>query len=258
MSSTFYKKINKPKINKPIIVALDFDDKQKALALVNQLDPNQCRLKVGKEMFTSFGAEWVQILIDKGFDVFLDLKFHDIPNTVAKACVAAAKLGVWMVNVHATGGRQMMLTAKKALDDYYQQQREIGLANDVVVSKTLLVAVTILTSMDDETFQELGYKRSIQEQVEHLAKLAQESGLDGVVCSAKEAEKLSELLGDSFALITPGIRPANASSDDQTRIMTPENAILAGSSYLVIGRPITQSADPLKALCDISESIASL
>jgi len=251
---------NKNENKNVVIVALDFDDKQKALELVEKLDPNQCRLKVGKEMFTLFGAEWVTLLIDKGFDVFLDLKFHDIPNTVAKACVAAAKLGVWMVNVHATGGREMMLTAQKALDEYYQQQKESNLASgsNEAVKKTLLIAVTILTSMNKETFEELGYKRSLPEQVSHLAKIACESGLDGVVCSAEEAEQLSVSLGKSFALVTPGIRPSNSSSDDQTRIMTPEKAILSGSSYLVIGRPITQAPDPLKALCDISESLASL
>ncbi len=255
-----HKNRGKNKDKKIIIVALDFDDKQKALELVEKLDPNQCRLKVGKEMFTLFGAEWVTLLIDKGFDVFLDLKFHDIPNTVAKACVAAAKLGVWMVNVHATGGREMMQTAKKALDEYYLEQKEFNLSgsSNVKVRKTLLIAVTILTSMNKDTFEELGYKRSLPEQVSHLAKIAQESGFDGVVCSAKEAEQLSVSLGNSFALVTPGIRPANSSSDDQTRIMTPEKAILAGSSYLVIGRPITQAPDPLKALCDISESLASL
>ncbi|PCI72843.1 MAG: orotidine-5'-phosphate decarboxylase [Gammaproteobacteria bacterium] len=253
-------KKNKNKDKNVIIVALDFDDKQKALELVEKLDPNRCRLKVGKEMFTLFGAEWVTLLINKGFDVFLDLKFHDIPNTVAKACVAAAKLGVWMVNIHATGGREMMQTAKKALDEHYQEQKDLNLTNgsNVEVRKTLLIAVTVLTSMNEETFGELGYQRSLPEQVTHLAKIAQDSGLDGVVCSAKEAEQLTKILGKSFALITPGIRPANSSSDDQTRIMTPEKAILAGSSYLVIGRPITQASDPLKALCDISESLASL
>ncbi len=247
-------------IEKPIIVALDFDDKAKALALIEQLDPSMCRLKVGKEMFTSFGSEWVTLLVNKGFDVFLDLKFHDIPNTVAKACVAAAKLGVWMVNVHASGGREMMQTAQIALDEYYQKQKKLTLDKgaNIAVRKTLLIAVTILTSMDDKTFEEIGYKRNLPEQVSHLAKIAQESGLNGVVCSAKEAEQLTQRLGKSFLLVTPGIRPANSSSDDQTRIMTPEKALLAGSSYLVIGRPITQSSDPLKALCDISESIASL
>lgn len=247
-------------IDKAIIVALDFDNKQEALELVEQLDPNHCRLKVGKEMFTAFGAEWVTLLIDKGFDVFLDLKFHDIPNTVAKACVAAAKLGVWMVNVHATGGREMMQAAQKALDEYYLTQKQLALANDsnVEVRKTLLIAVTILTSMNEKTFEELGYQRSLPEQVSHLAKIAQESGLDGVVCSAKEASQLTQQLGKAFLLVTPGIRPANSSSDDQNRIMTPESAVLAGSSYLVIGRPITQASDPLKSLCDISESLASL
>ena len=241
-----------PTNNKAIIVALDFDNKEDALRLVDQLDPRMCRLKVGKEMFTLLGPEWVSLLVKKGFDVFLDLKFHDIPNTVAKACVAAAKLGVWMVNVHTSGGREMMQTAKVALDEYYN-----GLENKQK-TETLLIGVTILTSMNEQTFDELGYTRNMQEHVSHLAKLAQDSGLDGVVCSALEAKTLKRNLGQSFKLVTPGIRPADSSVDDQTRVMTPEKAILAGSDYLVIGRPITKASDPLKALCDISESLASL
>ena len=230
---------------KRIIVALDFDKIEQARTLVNQLDPKLCRLKVGKEMFTLYGPSWVTELVDKGFDVFLDLKFHDIPNTVAKACVAAAKLGVWMINVHASGGEAMMKAAKKALNENFD-------------NPPLLTAVTVLTSMDKNEFDNVGYQRDIQTQVKHLAKLAEKSGLDGVVCSAQEAEMLSSQLGENFALVTPGIRPAGTDKGDQSRIMTPSKAIQAGSSYLVIGRPITQSTDPLTSLCEISESIASV
>jgi len=226
-----------------IIVALDFDSMEKALQLVNQLDPKLCRLKVGKEMFTLFGPQWVSLLVEKGFDVFLDLKFHDIPNTVAKACAAAAKLGVWMVNVHAAGGQEMMRAAKKSLESFGKD-------------KPLLIAVTILTSMNAEEFENVGFNRSIDDQVLHLASLAKQAGLDGVVCSAMEAERLTSHLGKDFKLVTPGIRPIGSDKGDQSRVMTPKRAIAAGSSYLVIGRPITQSSDPLKSLCEISESLA--
>lgn len=229
--------------NKPIVVALDFDNIKRAKELVEQLDPNLCRLKVGKEMFTLFGPQWVSYLVDKEFDVFLDLKFHDIPNTVAKACIAAANLGVWMVNVHAAGGCEMMAAAKDAL----------GSING---NPPLLTAVTILTSMNQQQYEQLGYQRSIEQQVLHFAQLAQQCGLDGVVCSALEAEKLSKQLGRQFKLVTPGIRPEGSDKGDQSRIMTPKQAIQAGSSFLVIGRPITQSDDPLKTLCEISESLA--
>lgn len=225
-----------------IIVALDFNDLQQAKSLVEKLDPNLCKLKVGKEMFTLFGPDWVKFLVDKGFKVFLDLKFHDIPSTVAKAVSAAAELGVWMVNVHASGGDKMMKAAKEALSSFGKQ-------------RPLLIGVTVLTSMDDEQFSKLGYHAKIDEQVFNLAKLAHDSGLDGVVCSAQEAEQLREL-DETFLRVTPGIRPAGADVGDQSRIMTPEKALNAGASYLVIGRPITKSDDPLKALCDISESIA--
>ncbi len=228
-----------------IIVALDFDNLSSARALISQLDPKLCRLKVGKEMFTLFGPEFVKELVDKSFDVFLDLKFHDIPNTVAKACVAAAKLGVWMMNVHAAGGATMMSAAKKALQDNFE-------------NPPLLIAVTVLTSMNDSEFKNLGFQRSLQEQVLHLASLAKSCELDGVVCSALEAESLARVLGKEFKLVTPGIRPAGSDVGDQSRIMTPTKAINAGSSYLVIGRPITQATDPLTRLCEISESIASL
>lgn len=228
-----------------IVVALDFDDLEQARKLVEQLDPKLCRLKIGKEMFTLFGPDWVTEVVNKGFDVFLDLKFHDIPNTVAKACVAAAKLGVWMLNVHAVGGEAMMKAAKNALVENFE-------------NPPLLTAVTVLTSMGQDEFNSLGYRTDIISQVKYLAKLAKECGLDGVVCSAQEAEMLRQDLGRDFALVTPGIRPLGSDKGDQTRIMTPPNAIQAGSSYLVIGRPITQSNDPLTSLCEISESIASV
>ena len=227
-----------------IIVALDFDQLEQAKQLVDKLDPKLCKLKVGKEMFTLFGPEWVKSLVDKEFQVFLDLKFHDIPNTVAKACKAAAELGVWMVNVHASGGEKMMRAAADALKEYGDK-------------RPLLTGVTILTSMDEAQFNGIGYQRSIKEQVTHFAQLAQSSGLDGVVCSAQEAPELREKLAGDFLLVTPGIRPAGADAGDQSRIMTPDKALNAGSSYLVIGRPITKADDPLKSLCDISETIAS-
>lgn len=229
--------------SKAIIVALDFDDKDIANELVSKLDPKLCRLKVGKEMFTMFGPEWVKQLVAKGFDVFLDLKFHDIPNTVAKACAAAAKLGVWMINVHASGGASMMKAAREAIEPFGDK-------------RPLITAVTILTSMDEQGYSDLGYQRTISEQVLHFAELAKRSGMDGVVCSALEAELLSQKLGKDFKLVTPGIRPEGSAVGDQSRVMTPARAINAGASYLVIGRPITQAPDPLERLCDISESIA--
>lgn len=235
--------VSDPKREKRILVALDFDHIKDAEKLIEQLDPNLCRLKVGKEMFTLFGPDWVGALIQKDFDVFLDLKFHDIPTTVAKACKAAAQLGVWMVNLHAAGGTQMMESARAAVDEFGDD-------------RPLITAVTILTSFDSKQYQLLGYSRSIEDQVLHFATLAKQSGLDGVVCSAHEAERLSRKLGTKFSLVTPGIRPEGSSHDDQSRTMTPKQAIAAGASYLVIGRPITQASDPLKVLCEISESLA--
>ncbi len=226
-----------------IIVALDFDNLDKANQLVAKLDPALCRLKVGKEMFTLFGPHWVKSLVKLGFDVFLDLKFHDIPNTVAKACVAAAKLGVWMINVHAIGGSKMMKAAIQAIEPFGK-------------NRPLLTAVTVLTSMDLEEFENLGFSRSIDDQVLALATQAKLAGLDGVVCSPLEASSLSIQLGEDFLLVTPGIRPEGSDKGDQSRVMTPRKAIEAGSSYLVIGRPITQSPDPLGTLCEISESLA--
>ncbi|WP_346350626.1 orotidine-5'-phosphate decarboxylase [Oceanimonas sp. AH20CE76] len=225
-----------------VLIALDFADEQHAKALVAQLDPAQCRLKVGKEMFTLFGPEFVRHLTGQGFDVFLDLKFHDIPNTVAKAVAAAAELGVWMVNVHASGGSRMMEAAKAALAPYGDKA-------------PLLIAVTVLTSMTADELNQTGVLRSPAEQVLALARLTQAAGLDGVVCSAQEASLLKSELGPDFKLITPGIRPAGSDAGDQRRIMTPELALKAGSDYLVIGRPITQAADPAAALSAINASL---
>lgn len=226
-----------------IIVALDYPDTKPALALADQLDPQQCRLKVGKELFTRSGPSVVEALQQRGFQIFLDLKYHDIPHTVAKACAAAADLGVWMVNVHTLGGTAMMQAAREAIGDHSQAP--------------LLIGVTLLTSMNEKTFHEIGLTGSIESTVAKLAKMATESGLDGVVCSAQETPVLRAQLGDEFQLVTPGIRPAGSQADDQHRTMTPAEAIHAGSHYLVIGRPITQSADPLAALTTINQSLNS-
>ncbi|MDP2633612.1 MULTISPECIES: orotidine-5'-phosphate decarboxylase [unclassified Pseudoalteromonas] len=228
--------------SKKVLIALDYDDQQTALNFVKQLSPDTCRLKVGKEMFTYFGPAFVKELIELGFDVFLDLKFHDIPNTVAKAVTAAAKMGVWMVNVHASGGVEMMTKAKQALEQF---------GDDA----PLLIAVTVLTSMDAAELTRLGVDKTPAEQVIYLAKLAKESGLDGVVCSAQEAKQLKAALGDEFKLVTPGIRPAGSDAGDQKRIMTPKQAIDDGSDYLVVGRPITQAADPVAVLKAINDSL---
>lgn len=224
-----------------ILVALDFQDAAAALAFAERVSPSQCRLKVGKELFTVAGPQLVEQLVARGFDVFLDLKFHDIPNTVAQAVKAAARLGVWMVNVHASGGRKMMEAARAALQDEPR--------------KPLLIAVTVLTSMDGAQLAELGLPEPAV-QVPLLARLALDCGMDGVVCSAQEAVVLKKLCGADFKLVTPGIRPAGVDAGDQSRIMTPEAAMAAGADYLVIGRPITQSADPLATLQTINASLA--
>ena len=227
--------------NSPVIVALDFDNQQAALSLADQLDPSQCRLKVGKELFTAAGPELVKALVARNFDVFLDLKFYDIPNTVAKAVKASADLGVWMANVHASGGSRMMSAAKQALDEQGSEMQ--------------LIAVTVLTSMDDADLLETGVQRSPSDQVMHLAKLTKKSGLQGVVCSAQEASALKSALGSDFKLITPGIRLPDSAADDQRRIVSPTDAVAMGSDYLVIGRPITQSAQPLETLRQINQSL---
>lgn len=227
---------------KPILVALDYDNKNHALQLIDQLDPNMCRLKVGKEMFTLFGPQLVKDIHDRGFDLFLDLKFHDIPNTVAKAVAAAAELGVWMTNVHASGGLAMMEAARKALQPYGKEA-------------PMLIAVTVLTSMSDDDLKLIGIDVPAFEHVQRLAKLTKQAGLDGVVCSAQEASVLKSLLGQNFKLITPGIRPVGSEVGDQHRVMTPPEALAAGSDYLVIGRPITKATDPLAALQAIHQSL---
>ncbi len=218
----------------PLVIAFDFADLKSATVLAEQLTPQLCRAKVGKELFTACGMTVVDMLQGKGYEVFLDLKFHDIPNTVAKAVAVAARANVWMLNIHASGGRRMMEAAKEAL-----------LKLD---SETLLIAVTVLTSMDQSDLDLLGLKRSLEEQVFALATSAKESGLDGVVCSAQEARQLRQYCGSEFLLVTPGIRPATAVADDQRRTLTPSQAIAAGSNYLVVGRPITQADDPRVAL----------
>ena len=225
-----------------VIVAMDFDNQHSALQLAEQLDPSQCRLKVGKELFTVAGPQLVKALVERNFDVFLDLKFHDIPNTTAHAVSAAADLGVWMTNVHASGGSRMMSAAKQALE----QQG----------SSMLLIGVTVLTSMDDTDIAELGIDRSPTAQVEHLARLAQQAGLHGVVCSAQEASTLKAELGADFKLVTPGIRLPDSAADDQRRVVSPPEAMALGSDYLVIGRPITQSANPLETLVQINRSLS--
>jgi orotidine-5'-phosphate decarboxylase len=226
-----------------VIVALDFPDTRQATSLVDQLDASQCRLKVGKELFVRGGPQFVEAIQQKGFEVFLDLKFHDIPNTVAAACRAAAELGVWMMNVHALGGEKMMQAAAEAVSAYE--------------NRPLLIAVTILTSMDTSDLQGVGIDGEPAVNVDRLAALAESSGLDGVVCSAQEAERLRSSRTTNFILVTPGIRPANTEAGDQKRIMTPQKAIAAGASYLVIGRPITQAEDPLAALQRINQGLAS-
>lgn len=218
----------------PVLVALDFPDAASALALADRLSPELCRLKVGKELFTRCGPGLVEQLQQRGFEIFLDLKFHDIPNTVAGAVRAAAELGVWMVNVHASGGRRMLEAAREALSGFGQPP--------------LLIAVTVLTSFSQEDLSELGETGSIEERVLRLARLSAQCGLDGVVCSALEAPLLRRELGRDFQLVSPGIRLAGDSADDQRRVVTPARALELGVSHLVIGRSIAGAADPLAAL----------
>ncbi len=229
--------MNDPKI----IIALDYPDVAPVWVLVDRLDPSICRLKVGKQLFTAAGPALVEKLMQRGFEVFLDLKFHDIPNTTAQACKAAASLGVWMINVHALGGSKMLDAACEAVAGGSQRPK--------------LIAVTLLTSMTQADLAEIGINATPAEMVLRLATLARDSGLDGVVCSAHEAALLRKHCGNGFCLVTPGIRPAHAGLDDQSRVMTPIAAMEAGSSYLVIGRPITQAADPLRALLEINQEL---
>lgn len=225
-----------------IIVALDFSSAEDALKLAEKLDPRICRLKVGKELFTTAGPNLVEKLRLKGFDIFLDLKFHDIPNTVANACKAASRLGVWMINVHALGGRKMLMAAREA----------------IAQESTKLIAVTLLTSMDQSDLADIGLQGNPEQIVERLARLAKDSALDGVVCSALEAKNLRHQMGKDFCLVTPGIRPLNDQADDQKRITTPRQAILNGANYLVIGRPITQASDPFLTCQQLNKEISDL
>lgn len=226
-----------------VIVALDYADQAAALNAARRLDPRLCRVKVGKELFTAAGPTVLDELHRLGFDVFLDLKFHDIPNTVAGACRAAARCGVWMLNVHAVGGSRMMLAAREAVDQSAGR-------------KPLLIAVTVLTSMDAADLAESGVSRSVEEQVRYLARLADECGLDGVVCSARETAVLASERRAGFLKVTPGIRPAGSAAGDQRRIVTPGDAVRGGATHLVIGRPITSAEDPVAVLLAINAEIA--
>ncbi|MEM9605624.1 MAG: orotidine-5'-phosphate decarboxylase [Pseudomonadota bacterium] len=226
--------------DKPVIVALDAADQSQALALAGQLDPARCRVKVGKELFTAAGPDVVDALHTAGFDVFLDLKFHDIPNTVEGACRVVRRLGVWMLTVHASGGDAMLRAARE------------GLGSDVK-----LVGVTVLTSLDAGMLAALGVTRSLEDQVDALARSAIGAGLDGVVCSAHEAARLRGTLGAAPLLVTPGIRPQGTDAGDQARVMTPERAVAAGASYLVIGRAITGAPQPARQLADINRALAA-
>ncbi|HFU7507356.1 TPA: orotidine-5'-phosphate decarboxylase [Escherichia coli] len=228
--------------NSPVVVALDYHNRDAAMAFVDKIDPRDCRLKVGKEMFTLFGPQFVRELQQRGFDIFLDLKFHDIPNTAAHAVAAAADLGVWMVNVHASGGARMMTAAREALVQFGKDA-------------PLLIAVTVLTSMEASDLADLGVTLSPADYAERLAALTQKCGLDGVVCSAQEAVRFKQVFGQEFKLVTPGIRPQGSDAGDQRRIMTPEQALAAGVDYMVIGRPVTQSVDPAQTLKAINASL---
>ena len=228
----------------PVIVALDFANERDTLNFVRSLDPSLCQLKIGKELFTATGRQLAEQLIGQGFKLFLDLKYHDIPNTVAQACKVAADMGVWMVDMHTSGGRRMMEAAAEAVANH--------------AYKPLLIGVTVLTSMEQSDLAEIGFTAPIEELVVRWAKLAQQSGLDGVVCSAHEAAQLRQQLGKDFVLVTPGIRlDVAGNQDDQRRIMTPAQALAAGSSYLVMGRPVTQAADPIAVLREVNALVQS-
>ncbi len=230
------------KTDSKIIVALDYADAESALQFIDQISPSLCRVKVGKELFTAAGPELVKAIVAKGYDVFLDLKFHDIPNTVNKAITAAARLGVWMVNVHALGGAEMMKAAKQAVNDFDGQAPH-------------LIAVSILTSTDQQGLNQIGIQKTPAQAVMDLTALSMECGLDGMVCSAQEAEAIRKQFGAKPLLVTPGIRPEGSDSNDQQRIMTPQKAMAAGSSYLVIGRPITANDNPVAQLEKINQSL---
>lgn len=228
-----------------LIVALDFNREQDALKLVEQLDPQNCALKVGSELFTLFGTHFVKQLIDRQFKVFLDLKFHDIPNTVANACKAGADLGVWMMNVHASGGMNMMSSARQAIESYG-------------TNRPILIAVTVLTSFSQQELASIGITIPVLDHVNKLALLTKEAGLDGVVSSAHEVKEIKRQCGTQFITVTPGIRLPSDAKNDQTRVMTPREAIIEGSDYLVVGRPITQAVNPKIAVAEILKNINSI
>ncbi len=224
-----------------LIIALDFATTDEARAFVARVTPAQCRVKVGLELFTAAGPAFVAELAERGFDVFLDLKFHDIPNTVAQACSRAAGLGVWMLNVHVLGGRRMLEAAREAIDKASR--------------RPLLIGVTVLTSHEAREVEEVGLSGDLGAQVERLTALAADSGLDGVVCSPLEAERLRRRFNAPFMLVTPGIRPAGSDRQDQRRTLTPGEAIAQGADYLVVGRPVTRAPDPSAVLSTIAQEI---
>ena len=234
--------MSRPQTTSPVIVALDFPSEKETMQLVERLDPSLCRLKIGKELFTRCGPALVKQLADKDFDVFLDLKYHDIPNTVARACEAATDLGVWMLNVHALGGEKMMSAAREAVSRNGTEA-------------PLLIAVTWLTSSGQAELDALGLNTTPQQMVSRLAGMTQNAGLDGVVCSAQEAPVLRKQMGEDFLLVTPGVRPAGSATADQRRVTTPLEAVNAGANYLVIGRPITAAPDPQQALQQVIDSL---
>ena len=231
-----------------VIVALDFANPMRARGLAERLDPHDCGLKVGKELFVTAGPEPVRWMVARGFNVFLDLKFHDIPNTVAQACASATRLGVWMLNVHAAGGRPMLKAARDAV---------AATAAEMGTGRPMLIAVTVLTSIDQATLHETGIDIDAGRHGLRLASLARDCGLDGIVCSAVEAPSMRSAFGPDFALVTPGIRLPQSAADDQARIATPEIAAQNGANYLVVGRPITAAADPVAALADINRRIVN-
>ena len=225
-----------------VIVALDFATAEEALAFAARVTPTQCRLKVGLELYTLAGPALVRALIDRGFDVFLDLKFHDIPNTVERACRQAADLGVWMLTVHCLGGRAMLEAARRGVGDAAERPRVVG--------------VTLLTSLDADAVREIGLSGDVTTRALALADIARHARLDGVVCAPTEAQALRRKFGPDFLLVTPGIRPPGAELGDQQRVLTPAQAIEQGSDLLVIGRPITRAPDPLATLAAIEREIA--
>lgn len=228
-------------IMQTLIVALDFDSEFEALSLVDKLDPEHCAVKIGHELFTLLGPKFVKTVVSRGFKVFLDLKYHDIPNTVGRACKVAAELGIWMMNVHAAGGMEMMKAARQAVDSYGME-------------RPLLIAVTVLTSMGTDDLASIGIPASLASHARFLANLAHESQLDGVVSSALEVPLIKQTCGQDFLTVTPGIRLSMNKTDDQTRIITPDKARKLGSDFIVVGRPVTRAADPLRVINEIHDS----